>query len=153
ISLWVRSYAPWREHSRRLGSLPDLPQDGDVSFPDPSTHTPMKSWQFDGVLGVFSRRVGRRFTAEGPSRASTTPVDLLSPGLDPPCGVSWQHENRRVDTEGEGSGPQGAMSGFPADPGRQAGPTFLDPPYGASSWTVHQSIARRSDTSSNRSLP
>ena len=26
ISLWVRSYAPWREHSRRLGSLPNLPR-------------------------------------------------------------------------------------------------------------------------------
>src|SRR5262249_34029117 len=26
ISLWLRSYAPWREHSRRLGSLPNLPR-------------------------------------------------------------------------------------------------------------------------------
>jgi hypothetical protein len=83
-----------------------------------------KSWQFDGVLSVFSRRV-RRTMIHGrrPTEClTTTPVGLLSQRLNAPCGESWHHENRRVDTRGMGIAERDVR--FPSRPSRHSRPDF-----------------------------
>jgi hypothetical protein len=161
-SRWVRSWAPLREGSTSHGSCPTRPSgcpEGFGSAPGatvagqeikPRTGSAVSTPPVPNPggdrnaahAGVSVARAGRPRRPRGPKRRPLGPVaphadghrgQLPGPSASPVVG---RVERRFRPKARRTPSPVGLLS------------QGLDPPCGASSWTVHQSIARGSDTSS-----